>query len=164
MEVKVTSRHESPPFPRDDLVDFIFSNFQDPLNSSWLPLPMVEDLLYPNYCVLSNTMILKWYNARQFDPKVNNRIHKSLFGTFTSHINSRLPHTLYDFHKNSIQDKGANSKYAGLCITQFRVQVHVEVCVLLSCARHFIPTMPLSTTEYKSVLTIYFGNLKGMMD
>ena len=55
----MTSRHESPPFPRDDLVDFIFSNFQDPLNSSWLPLPMVEDLLYPNYCVLSNTMILK---------------------------------------------------------------------------------------------------------
>ena len=40
----ISSRVPSDPFPRDDLVDFIFSNFQDPLNSSWLPLPMVEDL------------------------------------------------------------------------------------------------------------------------
>lgn len=70
---------------------------------------MVEDLLYPNYCVLSNTMILKWYNARQFDPEVNN-IHKFLIGKFTSHKNSRLPHTLYKFHKNSIEHKGTQCK------------------------------------------------------
>lgn len=57
----------------------------------------------------------------------------------------------------SLEEHWPSSKYAGLWTRQFRVQVHVEVCVLLSCARHFIPTMPLLTTQYKSLLTIYLA-------